>query len=319
MQRWAEEPGARGNVAKLLLHKNSQLHSLRIARATVLRGGLVLAATLLSVGWAGRLSLQLSPRRALNRYHALAQPGEPLGLLGVRPQITYYYSGQRPEMLLDSDEAADWLLFSHPNQRRWLLVKGDQFARLNAAFREKCQCAHNVTVIDGRSSELFLVSNTVQPPMADENPLRTVVLEHAPQPRQRIQANFGDQIEAIGWDLVTPDGTAVSELRPGRNYELQLYFHVLSKPVLDWEVFVHIDGYGRRFNGDHDATSGLYPVSNWRPGDYIVDRAMIDLDPSFTEGNYDLYFGFFKGSRRLEVKRGNNDDNRLRAGKIRVM
>jgi hypothetical protein len=174
-------------------------------------------------------------------------------------------------------------------------------------------------VIDGRSSELFLISNQLVSTQRDENPLQSIALDHAPNPRQKLSGNFGDQVEAIGWDLVTEDGRPVAELRAGRKYELQLYYRVLARPTTDWETFVHIDGYGRRYNGDHETTQGTYPMSNWRPGDFIVDRETIALDPTFSEGNYDLYFGFFKGSRRLEVKSGNHDDNRLRAGTIRVM
>jgi len=319
LSRWATVSGFRGRAAQAIMAKCPRALEFRISRVAVLRLGLLLAAMLLSLGWASRLSQHLSPRRALNRYHALAQSGEPLGLLGVRPQITHYYSRQRPELLLDAEEAADWLLNGKTTARRWLLVKGDQFARFNAAFRERCQCSQNAPVIDGRSSELFLISNQLVSTQRDENPLRSIALDHAPSPRQKISGNFGDQVEAIGWDLVTEDGRPVAELRAGRKYELQLYYRVMARPTTDWETFVHIDGYGRRYNGDHETTQGAYPMSNWRPGDYIVDRETIALDPSFSEGNYDLYFGFFKGSRRLEVKSGNHDDNRLLAGTIRVM
>ena len=87
---------------------------------------------------------------------------------------------------------------------------------------------------------------------------------------------------------------------------------------MDWETFVHIDGFGRRYNGDHETTQGRYPMSNWRTGDLLVDKQIIQLDPSFSHGNYELYFGFFKGSRRLEVRRGRQDENRLIAGTIRI-
>jgi len=319
LPRWTLLHGIQGRVAGALLTKYPGLARLRVSRVAVLRLGLFAAALLLSLGWSSRLSQQLSPRRALGRYHVLARPGERLGLLGVRPQVTQYYSKRRPELLLDAEEAADWILFAKEPARRWLLVKGDQFPRLNAAYREKCQCSRNIPVIDGRSSELFLVSNQPMANLHNENPLQSVLLDHAPTPRQKLKANFADQLEMIGWDLVADDGRPVAELKAGRKYELQLYFRVLARPSMDWEIFVHIDGYGRRYNADHAPVQGWYAMSNWRPGDYIVDRETIVLDPSFTEGNYELFFGFFKGSRRLEVKSGNHDDNRLLAGTIRVM
>ena len=308
----------KGGLIEGLLVRFPRLRDIHLARATMLGLGLFVAALSLSLGWANRLSQQLSPRRALSRYDALSRPGEPLGLLGVRPQITHYYSSQRPEVLLDAEEAADWLLKGTPTMNRWLIVKGDQFPRVNAAFRDQCHCFRNVPVIDARSSEMFLVSNRRATEIPSDNPLDAIVLEHEPKPQQKISGDFGGQVAAIGWEIVSEAGRAVAELRVGRRYKLRLYYRVLARPTLDWETFVHIDGSGRRFNGDHETTQGKYPTTSWRPGDFIVDEETIVLDPSFSGGNYELFFGFFKGARRLEVNQGRADENRLLAGTIRV-
>ena len=295
-----------------------RVRALGRARSPVLAGGLCAAAMLLSVGWASRLGRQLSPRGALSQFDALAKPGEPLGLLGVRPQIVNYYSSQRPEVLLDAEEAADWLQNNTGASSRWLIVKGDQFARLNAAYRERCHCFRNVPVIDGRSSEMLLVSNRKVPGIVGVNPLDSVVLEREPSPQQKLDADFGGQLQVLGWEIVSDRGDMVAEIKVGRHYKLRLCYRVLAQPQFDWETFVHIDGYGRRYNGDHETTQGQYPMSNWRPGDIIADEQTILLDPSFSSGDYELYFGFFKGGRRLEIRRGRSDDNRLMAGTLRV-
>jgi hypothetical protein len=306
-----------GQVTSRILLRYPRLDSFVFPRSTVCAACFVLAASFLSLGWATRLSEQLSPRRALNRFENLAKPGEPLGLLGIRPQITQYYSKQRPEVLLDAEESADWLLYGK-GSTRWMIVKGDQFSRLNAAYRERCQCFRNLPVVDGRSSDMLLVSNRRLDGITNDNPLDGILLEHPPRPQQSQNADFGGQIEALGWELLTERGHPIAELTVGRKYELRLYYRVLTRPTLDWETFVHIDGYGRRYNGDHETTQGRYPMSNWRAGDLVMDSQTILLDPSFSHGNYELYYGFYKGGRRLEVRRGHHDENRLLAGTIRV-
>ena len=154
--------------------------------------------------------------------------------------------------------------------------------------------------------------------ITDVNPYDDIVLDHVPRPQQPLHADLGGQVETLGWELVTPEGAPVPELQLGRKYLLKLFFRVLARPTVDWEIFVHIDGYGRRYNGDHETTQGVYPATNWRPGDIVVDTSTIALEPGFSHGNYQLYFGLYKGSRRLEVRQGRQDENRLMAGTIRV-
>ena len=278
---------------------------------------LLLSAVVFSLGWGTEFGEQLSPRRALSRFESLAKAGEPLGLLGVRPQIVQYYSSQRPELLLDADEAADWLLYGN-GTTRWLIVKGDQLPRLNGAFRERCNCLQNLPIADSRSSDILLAANRRIVGSTENNPYDDILLDHAPTPQQPLSADLGGQVEVLGWELLTPEGKSVAELQLARKYELKIFYKVLTRPTVDWETFVHIDGYGRRYNGDHETTQGRYPATNWRPSDVVVDVSTIVLDPGFSHGNYELYFGLYKGSRRLEVRRGRQDENRLSAGTIRV-
>ena len=313
----AKRSGKLGRLASNLLVRFPTVRGITLHRGGACAIAFLIAAVAFSLGWATRLGEHLSPRRALARYESLSKPGEVLGLLGIRPQITQYYSTQRPETLLDADEAADWLLFGK-GSTRWMIVKGDQLPRLNAAFRERCKCLQNVPIADARSSDMLLASNRRVRGIKDENPYNDILPDHNPSPQQVLDADLGGQIDVLGWELVTDDDKPIAELRVGYKYELRLYYKVISRPTLDWETFVHIDGYGRRFNGDHETTQGRYPMTNWRPGDLVVDTQSIVLDPGFSHGNYELYFGMFKGSRRLEVRSGRHDENRLIAGTLRV-
>jgi hypothetical protein len=96
------------------------------------------------------------------------------------------------------------------------------------------------------------------------------------------------------------------------------YYEVTRAISGEWQTFVHVDGYQRRYNGDHDTLEGKYAFHLWRPGDFVADVHQIELEPNFTAGTYTMYFGLFRGEQRLEVKRGAGDDNRVNAGPIEV-
>jgi hypothetical protein len=81
---------------------------------------------------------------------------------------------------------------------------------------------------------------------------------------------------------------------------------------------VHIDGFQRRFNGDHNVLDGKYPMNLWRAGDVVVDDLEFKLEPNFTPGDYTVYFGFFSGETRFKVSRGPQHENRVIAGTINV-
>ena len=110
----------------------------------------------------------------------------------------------------------------------------------------------------------------------------------------------------------------MSSLAPGERYEFRIAYQVVAPISGKWETFIHIDGHNRRFNGDHDTLGGKYPLQFWQPGDYILDIYPFTLEPSFVPGTYNVYFGLFSGNRRLEVKRGPAQEDRVVAGTIEV-
>ncbi len=114
-------------------------------------------------------------------------------------------------------------------------------------------------------------------------------------------------------------GKQVEAVAPGRAYHLKTYYRVLAPVTTEWEAFIHIDGYHRRHNGDHKLMNGKYPMSLWLPGDLLADDTELKLEPNFTPGNYEIYFGLFVGDTRLKVKSGPGDgDNRVNGGALRV-
>jgi hypothetical protein len=172
-------------------------------------------------------------------------------------------------------------------------------------------------VLDARSSEILLVSNELGD-RHNDNPLEQAVLSTEPHPSHPLDANLGDKLDVLGWDTLDLDGQPMSEIEPGHRYTFVIYYRVVQAITGTWDTFIHIDGFQRRFNGDHPTLEGKYPFNLWRVGDFIADRYDFELEPNFGGGRYQVYFGLYNGNRRLEVRRGKASENRLEAGNVSV-
>jgi hypothetical protein len=151
-----------------------------------------------------------------------------------------------------------------------------------------------------------------------QNPLERFLPSVEPKPAHPLDANLGDQLDVLGWDLFDADGAPLDGIAPGETVELVIYYRVIARVTTNWETFVHIDGFQRRFNADHPTLGGRYPLSLWRVGDLIADRHSFALEPNFTAGQYRLLFGLYSGTRRLALRRGPGADDRIDAGPLAV-
>ncbi|HEY6725176.1 MAG TPA: glycosyltransferase family 39 protein [Polyangiaceae bacterium] len=285
------------------------------SRTGVATTGLVASGLLLSLVYYPRLAAEFSPKRVFEAYRARANAGEPLGLLGVSSSVAAYYTGGSPEWLPTPLEAARWL--EAKEQRRFLLVRASDLPELNAMHRRLTRPALNLPVLGVGPSEMLLASNRLggEP---NSNPLESMVRSRAPRVAHPVDANLAGRLEVVGWQLRTEGGAFANVVLPGRKFRLELVYRVVGPFVDEWETFVHIDGSGRRFNADHETLRGEYPMRWWTKGDIIVDEHAITLDPNFTPGDYRLYFGMYRGQRRLPVQRGRHDDDRVDGGVIEV-
>jgi hypothetical protein len=286
----------------------------RFPRATFTIIAAVIAGATTSFAYYPALAAQLSPKEAFESYARLATRGEPLALLGVRSRAAAYYAGGETPSFTDANRAFAWLT-EHPQERRWLLLKADDLPRMNSLYRT--QAGHNLPILDGRSSQILLASNQLGG-HPNENWLSKMILDEPAQPQNTIDAMFEDQLEAIGWEVTDPAGRLQASVVPAHHYHLRTYFKVVKPITGTWKSFVHIDGYQRRFNGDHNVLDGKYPMNLWRPGDVVVDDLEFQLEPNFTPGGYTVYFGFFQGDTRFKVTRGPNHENRVIAGTLDV-
>ena len=128
-----------------------------------------------------------------------------------------------------------------------------------------------------------------------------------------------DKLEVLGYDITDQAGKLIGYIAPGRKYRMRTYYRVLAPVTTEWEAFIHIDGFHRRHNGDHKPMDGKYPLSLWLKDDLLVDDYEIGLEPNFTPGSYELFFGLFTGETRLKVTKGPQDgENRIDGGPILV-
>ena len=273
-------------------------------------------AATLSLGYYPALAAQISPKEVFESYQKHARQGEDLGMMGVGAGSASYYAGRDVPTFSNTASAFGWLM--EVNTRRWLVIRSNDLAQMNSMYRGRVTPPQNLPVLDGRSSEILLVSNRLEGSEGNQNPYNDWVLTERPSPSRTHDANFGNQLDAIGWDVKTPDGKVVDSVVPGKPYKFVIYYKVLSPISGTWETFIHIDGFQRRFNADHKTLEGKYAFHLWRVGDYMADVHEFSLEPNFTPGEYRVYYGLWMGERRLEVKRGRHHEDRLEAGFLRV-
>jgi len=287
-----------------------------VSRGMATAGAGLVAGGLLSFVYYPALASQLSPKEVFDSYQRLHGQGEPLALLGIGGKSASYYSTGDARPLNDVNGAFAWLTSS--TDRRWLAVRNEDLGKLNSFYRARPGAKQNLPVLDARSSQNMLVSNLLRDGERNQNPYQSFVLDAEPSVGHRAEVNLQDQLLGLGWDVADSSGKPVDYIVPSRKYYFRLYYKVLAVISGEWETFIHIDGFHRRFNGDHKTLNGKYSFSLWQPGDFIVDDYEFSLEPNFTAGTYNVYYGLFSGDTRLKVKSGRHDDNRIEGGTLRV-
>ena len=278
--------------------------------------GVALGAVM-SLWYYPALAAQISPKDVFIAYRELSAPGEPLAMMGAGAGSARYYAGKDVPTHASVNVAFNWLM-ERGQERRWLVIRSKDLPQMNSMYRGKSKPRTNLPVLDARSSEILLVSNQLGQGEENKNPFAKWLLDRAPNPANRTNGNFANQLESVGWEVTDLDDRVVDSVEPGVKYRFRIYYRVDKKISGNWETFIHIDGFQRRFNGDHKTLEGKYPLHLWLPGDYVADVHTFSLEPNFTPGNYRVFYGLFIGSRRLEVKRGRHSENRLDVGTLRV-
>ncbi|HVH46259.1 MAG TPA: hypothetical protein VM925_28155, partial [Labilithrix sp.] len=272
----------------------------------------------LCVSYYPALANQLSPKEIFESYQRTHKGSEPLALFGVGGRTAAYYAGGQPLILKDTQSAYDWLM-GGDGGRRFLAVRAEELSRLNRTYRERTGTHQNLPVLDARSSQIVLVASSLADGEKNQNPLSRIVLATEPKPQRKLEAVLEDKLQVLGYDITDGAGKLVEHVAPGKKYHMRTYFKVLAPVSTEWDMFIHVDGFHRRHNGDHKVCETKYPMSLWLKDDVIMDDHEFSLEPNFSPGPYNLWFGLFVGESRAKVKSGPSDgDNRVNGGTLRV-
>jgi hypothetical protein len=288
----------------------------RVSRAAAAVASLAAFGLVLSLSYYPALAAELSPQEAILGYRSHAKRGEPLAMLGISAGAARYSAGADVQIFTAPSTAVDWLLASE--SRRWLVVRERDLARLNASFRTKTKPPRNIPLLDAESSAVYLASNRLLAGEKDVNELDSVIVAERPRPAHPLDVELRGKLQVLGWEVRDTSGRTVETINAGKPYEFLIFYEVGAALSGDWETFIHIDGYQRRHNGDHPTLGGRYPMSLWRRGDFLVDRYEFSLPSYFSSGTYAVFFGLFKGEKRLSVERGRHEQDRIVAGKVEV-
>ncbi|APS00306.1 hypothetical protein BCY86_06135 [Pajaroellobacter abortibovis] len=311
--------GAAGWLMFLLLGFVSQglLKGKRLA-AVVLAG--LLSAFALELDYYPALLQQVSPKVLFQTYQAIRFRSEPLGLLGTNERAAVYYAGEEPVLFTDTEKAYAWIS-EKVEGRRFLVIRANYLSELNQLYRGGHPVKSNIPVIASQEGQAFLIASFLKKKEINRNPLENQVLLAPPVPQHPLYVNLDDQLVVLGFDITAVDGTFVDLIMPTQEYHMKTYYQ-LKAPLrsTSWEAFLHIDGYRRRYNGDHALLQNQYPMKLWLSEDVLVDDYEFRLGPEFKPGTYTIFFGLFSGESRMRVKSGPQDgENRIKGGLIRVI
>jgi hypothetical protein len=288
----------------------------RLPRAGGALAGALVGGALLGLGFHPALGRALSPREAFETFERVRAPGEPLGLLGLSARAARYYASGAELVELGHVRAALGWLHEPGAPRRFLLLRARDLAELNALHRERS--GENLPVLDARSSEILLAASDLGR-VPSRSPLAPLVGAALPAAVQHpVRAVLDERLEALGWEVRDARGALVDHVVPGRAYVMRFFYRVIAPLGRDYTAFLHLDGKGRRHNGDHEPLEGRYDTRLWRAGDVISDPYELTLEPNFSPGDYTVYYGFFSGAERLPVSKGRHHDDRIVGGVLRV-
>lgn len=120
---------------------------------------------------------------------------------------------------------------------------------------------------------------------------RAATVTQVPPLSVRNGANLGGKVELVG-ATVQP-----GRISPGDQARVTVFYKVLQPLEEDYLIFVHVedaDGRMERMNVDHKPAGGLYPTTQWKPGETVKDEFSIYLPPGATARALNVWLGFWE-------------------------
>ena len=122
-------------------------------------------------------------------------------------------------------------------------------------------------------------------------------------PPKPLGARIGTEVELLGYQAGVPGDTSRPQVMPGEVLPLVLYWKVLQRTSADYSFFSHLVDQQGRMWGQGDTNK--YWSSEWRPGDLVLGKYDLTIDPQAPPGRQVLQAGIFdrKSGVRLPVSR----------------
>jgi hypothetical protein len=137
-------------------------------------------------------------------------------------------------------------------------------------------------------------------------------------PQTQLEAQLGDQVRFLGYDL------PVTSVRPGETLYLYLYWQALPGVTKDYKVFAQVLDARAEIvaQSDEIAGSAAYPTSHWVPGSTVRDRLLLTLDSTAPPGTYQLIVGLYnpgESLKRLPVSGEGSQGDHLTLAEVTVV
>ncbi len=276
--------------------------------------------------WTPRLSTQLSSKATFGVYHELREEGNTLGIVGKVSSGAKFYADGEFESLRGRGELVEFL--QRP-ERVFASVKASELCPIHKEANKK---GFQYYVVDDSNAERVILSNRMwnadvpvprelNGPMRDyldRNPLWRYIVREKPQGIQHpLDVNYDNKLKLIGIDMPR-------SIDRGDDFDVTLYYEVVKPMSRNWQVFVHFDGGGVRFQADHFPVKKRCGTNYWQAGDYIIDTFKVESsDMGVSKKNFKIWTGLFVGSSgnwtNMEVVSPEPDNNnRVNVGSIRM-
>lgn len=143
--------------------------------------------------------------------------------------------------------------------------------------------------------------------------LGQLTVEPAGSDAPPVAINFGDQLALVDYEF---DHWLIA---PGETFAITMTWEALTKPALDYVVFVHLLFPPDAVWAQRDAMphNGEQPTSSWEAGQRVVDRYELRVPPEAPVGLYTVQIGLYDPAtgERLKV---NLEDAGVPLGQVRV-
>jgi 4-amino-4-deoxy-L-arabinose transferase-like glycosyltransferase len=258
------------------------------------------------------LKMSFSYKPMYYAYEKLAKPEEPIGQYNdwQQPERSVIFLFQNRCVHLRNDKLLEAFL-KRPG-RKFVIVDR---ARLADLRRVATAAGVKVYVIADDHPYARLISD--QPNDEDDRKAAKYIVSELPAGAQKLDAEFDDKIKLLGWTVEPP------EVKPGESTKVSMFYTAMQVMDRNWQIFIHGDGPqggSHRIHADHYPVEGLYPTTEWQPGEIVRDTFTIDVPADYPFDYFYLWHGFYVGEQRMNITNNppNDGQNRVRGPMVRV-